>query len=207
MLSHPLLDQLDWLLGDRVPPESVEFAGEWRMSSRRTYTSEAQVGSGSGPFTDVIDLRWQGTLTSTCPISGIAFLLTPDNLYWVKAPEVSPTLSVEVSLHAYAGYTVGGATFTGSLAGASLPGVPVPGSEDLAGTCTLGPDVLTTGRVTCLAHVSSAAFFVLPIQRGLLKVGRKRLWRLGDDVASLLPPDVRELLTHRRTGVVRSPSR
>ena len=204
VLSHPLLERLDSLLGDLILGESVEFAGEWAKTSRRTYASKTQVGTGSGPFLEVVDLRWHGALTSFRPISGIAFLLTPDNLYWVKAPEVSPTLSVDVSLHAHAGHAADGATFAAGMAGAGLPGVPVAGSEDLAGTCAFGPKVMTTGRVTCLARVSSAAFFVLPIQGGLLKVGRKRLWRLRDDVASSLPPGVRELLTHRRTGVVRA---
>jgi hypothetical protein len=204
VLNHPLLDQLDSSICDLVPGESVEFGGEWTTSSRRAYKSETQIGSGAGPFVDVVDFRWRGALTSAGPFSGIAFLLTADNLYWAKAPEVSLTLPVDVSLHAYAGYTTEGATFTASLAGAFLPGAPVAGSADLARACALGPNVLITGRVTCLARANSAAFFVLLIQRGLLKMGRKRLWRLRDDVASSLPSGIRELLAHRRTGSVRS---
>jgi len=202
VLKHPLLDQLDSSLRELVPGESVEFGGQWVTSSRLTYKSEPQCGSGSGPFVEVVDLRWRGALTSAGPISGVAFLLTADNLYWAKAAEVSLTLPVDVSLHAYAEYTAERATLTASLGGAFLPGVPVAGCPDLAGACALGPNVLTTGRVTCLARANAAAFFVLLIQRGLLKVGRKRLWRLRDDVASSLPPGIRELLTHRRTGSV-----
>jgi hypothetical protein len=33
--------------------------------------------------------------------------------------------------------------------------------------------------------VNSAAFFVLLLQRGLLKVGRKRLWRVRNDMTAL----------------------
>jgi hypothetical protein len=204
VLNHPLLDQLDSSICDLVPGESVEFGGQWTTSSRRAYKAEAQIGTGSGPFVEVVDFRWRGALTSAGPISGIAFLLTADNLYWAKAPEVSLTLPVEVSFHAYAGYTAEGATFTASLAGAFLPGVPVAGSTDVAGACALGPEALLTGRVTCLARANSAAFFVLLIQRGLLKMGRKRLWRLRDDIASSLPPGIRELLARRRTGSVRA---
>jgi hypothetical protein len=204
VLNHPLLDQLDSSICPVVPGESVEFGGEWTSSSRQVYKSEAQIGTGSRPFVEVVDFRWRGALTSAGLFSGIAFLLTADNLYWAKAPEVSLTLPVDVSLHAYAGHTAKGATFTASLAGAFLPGAPVAGSADLAGTCALGPNVLITGRVTCLARTDSAAFFVLLIQRGLLKMGRKRLWRLRDDVASSLPPGIRELLVHRRTGSIRS---
>ena len=206
MLNHPLLDQLDSSLSDLVPGESVEFRGEWSMPSRRTYKSETQVGTGAGPFVDVVDLHWRGALTSSGAISGIAFLLTANDLYWVKAAEASLTLMVHVSLQAYAGYTTDRATFTASMAGACLPGVPISGSADLAGACALGPDVLTTGRVTCLARANSVAFLVFLIQRGLLKVGRKRLWRVRADIASLLPAGIRELLTRRRTGFVRSES-
>jgi hypothetical protein len=203
-LNHPVLDALDSSIGDVVPGEAVAFGGEWTPSSRRAYNSEAQIGTGAGPLVDVVDVRWRGVLTSAGPFSGIAFLLTADNLYWVKAPEVAQALPVDVSLHAYAGDAANRATFTASLAGAFLPGVPVAGSPDLAGACALGPDVLVTGRVTCLARTNAAAFFVLLIPRGLLKMGRKRLWRLRDDAASSLPSGIRELLAHRRTGSVRS---
>lgn len=202
VLTHPLLDQLNSSIGGLGPGESVDVGGEWTTSSRQTYKSEAQIGSGSGPFVEVVDVRWRGALTSASPFSGIAFLRTAESLYWAKAPEISATLPVDVSLHAYAGYTAEGATFTASLGGAFLPGVPVAGSPDLARACTLGPNVLITGRVTCLARTSSADFLVLLIPRGLLKMGRKRLWRLREDVAPSLPPVARELLTHRRTGVV-----
>jgi hypothetical protein len=86
-------------------------------------------------------------------------------------------MPVDVSLHAYAGYSTEGATFTAGMAGSWLPGVPVAGSaNNLAGACTLEHPLLKTGRVTCVARASSAAFFVLLIQRGLLKVGRKHLF-------------------------------
>ncbi len=204
MLNHPVLDQLDSSICHVVPSESVEFRGQWTTSSRRAYKSGAQIGTGGGPFVEVVDFRWRGALTSAGPFSGIAFLLTADNLYWAKAPEVSLTLPVDVSLHAYAGYTADCATFSASLACALLPGVPVAGSADLAGACDLGPHVLTTGRVTCLARTNSAAFSVLLIQRSFLKMGRKRLWRLRDDAASSLPSGIRELLANHRTGSVRS---
>jgi hypothetical protein len=207
VLNHPLLDQLDSSICDLVPGETVEFGGEWTTSSRQAYKSEAQIGTGSGPFVEVIDFRWRGALTAAGPFSGIALLRTANNLHWAKSPEVSLTLPVDVSLHACAGYTAEGATFTARLAGAFLPGAPVAGSADLAGACALGPNVLITGRVTCLARTNSAGFFVLLIPRGLLKMGRKRLWRLRDDVASSLPPDTRELLVHRRTGSIRSQPR
>jgi hypothetical protein len=61
---------------------------------------------------------------------------------------------------------------------------------------------VTTGRVSRLARAESAAFYVLLVPGGVLEMGRKRLWRVRDEVASLLPANLRELLTRRRTGSV-----
>jgi hypothetical protein len=200
--THPVLEQLDIALRGRIPDESVDFAGTWSKLSRRTYKSEAQRGTGCGPFADVVDLRWRGTLTAAGPIGGIAFLLTAGNLYWAKAPEFSPALSVDISLHAYAEYTTERATFTATMAGAYLAGVPVSVTSDLAQACSVEEGIVRTGRVLRLAQASSAAFFVLLFPRRILKRGRKRLWRVREEVTGLLPADLRELLTHHRTGSV-----
>jgi hypothetical protein len=202
-----LLDQLDTALRGCVPHEPVTLSGEWAKPSRRTYKAEAQLGAGSGPFADVIDLRWGGTLTGAGPIGGIAFLLTAESLFWAKAPEISSSLSVAISLHAYADYLTDRATFTARIAGTHLPGVPVSVGSNLAAACTVEQSVMSTGRVSRIAQANSAAVFVLLLQQSLLKVGRKRLWRVRDEIASSLPPDMRELLTHRRTGALpRKPS-
>jgi hypothetical protein len=201
VLNHPLFDQLDSSLADLVPKEAVEFRGEWSRPSRRTYESQAQAGTGSGPFVDVVDLTWRGTLTSASAISGLVFLHAAHDLYWVKTADASLTLPVDVSLHAYAGHDR--ATFTASVGGATLPGIPVPTSANLEESCALGPSVLTTGRAASLARAGTAAVVVLVIQRRLLQVGRNHLWRVRDEIASSLPPTIRDLLTRRRTGVIR----
>jgi hypothetical protein len=204
MTNHPLLEQLDTALRDRIPGESVEFAGSWSKLSRRTYKSAAQLGTRSGPFADVVDVRWHGALTAANPIGGIAFLMTAASLYWVKAPEFSPTLPVDISLHAYTEYTTERATFTANIAGAYLPGVPVSVRSDLAEACSVEEGIVRTGRVSRLAQTSSAAFVVLLFPRGVLKIRRKRLWRVREEVAGVLPANLRELLTRHRTGSVPS---
>jgi hypothetical protein len=204
VLNHPFLDQLDLSLSGVIPAEPVELRGEWSQASRRTYRSGAQIGTGSGPFVDVVDLRWRGALTCDTAISGIAFLVMADTLYWVKASEASPSLPVGVSLHAYSGYTDQAATFAASLADSRLPGVPVPVAADLVEACAVEAGNLTTGRVTRIARTSSASFFVLLMPRSCLMFGRKRLWRLREELAATLPDAARQLLTHRRTGVLHS---
>lgn len=206
VLEHPFLAELDLSLSGLIPAEPVDLRGEWSQTSRRTYKSDAQSGTGSGPFVDVVDLRWRGVLTCDTAISGIAFLAVADTLYWVKASEASPSLAVGVSLHAYTGFTDRGATFAASLADTSLPGVPVQARADLAEACELEPGVLTTGRVARVARASSATFFVLLMPRSCLMFGRKRLWRLREELAAALPDGARQLLTHRRTGALHADS-
>ena len=201
-MTHPLLERIDAAVSDRVGREAVDFSGGWSKSSRRAYQSRAQLGSGSGPFLEIVDLTWRGAATCAEPIGGLAFLLTTGNLYWAKTPEISPTLSVQVSIHAYAESRIDRATFTASLGAAYLPGVPVPTGSDLAAACTIANRAITTGRIVCLAAADPAAFFVLLLSHRMLKMGRKRLWRVRDEVASSLPADVRELLTRRRSGGV-----
>jgi hypothetical protein len=187
-----------------MPQEPVDFAGSWLPSRRRTYETARQSGTGSGPFVDVVDLRWCGILTCPAPIAGIGFLVTAAGLFWVKSSPAAVSLPVDISLHGYAGFSAGQATFTAGLGGAVLPGVPVAYEADLAGCCTLGPPRFTTARLEQLAEADTAAFVVLLIQGRFLKVGRHRLWRIRDELASSLPQRVREILTRRRTGSIPS---
>jgi hypothetical protein len=53
-----------------------------------------------------------------------------------------------------------------------------------------------------LAQAETAAFVVLLIQGRFLKVGRQRLWRIREELASSLPQRLREILTRRRTGSI-----
>ena len=203
MHCHPLFDELDAAFAALVPEEPVEFVGGWFPSERRTYETVRQEGTGSGPFVDVIDLRWRGTLRCSVPIAGIAFMVTPADLFWVKSAPASLILPVEISLHAYAGYSAERATFAASMGDSVLPSVPIACGVDLASSCVVGPSRFTTGSVEQLAQADKATFVVFLVQGRFLKVGRRRLWHLREELASSLLPRVREILTRRRTGVIR----
>jgi hypothetical protein len=92
-------------------------------------------------------------------------------------------------------------TFTTQMAGAYLPGVPVAAPRSVADVCPQGPISFSTARVVALAETEDAACAVLILPGSVLRMGRNRLWRLRDEVASSLTPDIRELLTRRRCGV------
>ena len=204
MLGHPVLDQLDAALKDAVPAATIDVRGEWSQQSRLTYESAAQLGSGAGPFVEVVDHLWEGCLSGSDVLTGMAFLQTPSALHWVKVASASRSLAVRVSLHAFASDASGRMTFAAGLGGAFLPGVPVSASAGVRG-CVIAPAAVEAGRVACLARAEGAVFFVLPLPSVAVKFGRNRLWRLVDRLASGLSADVREIMTRRRVGVLPGP--
>jgi hypothetical protein len=199
-LGHPVLDQSDAALTDLLPEGSVDVRGEWSSRSRRSYVSEGQFGSGSGPFVDVVDHVWDGHFTGANALTGMAFLRTPTGVYWVKAAQATPTLTVRVSLHAYAGHRADRMTFFAGLGDVVLPSVVVGASADPSCGCLMAPNAIPAGRVVCLARTDETAFLVVLFQADSVKFGRNRLWRLRDVLASRLPEDVRGLMTRRRAG-------
>jgi hypothetical protein len=68
--------------------------------------------------------------------------------------------------------------------------------------CTLGNNRLTTAHVEPLAQTAEAAFVVLLLPAQSLKIGRHRLWRIREELASSLPLRVRDILTRRRSGSI-----
>ncbi len=198
--DSPFLSSLDSSLRELIPSEPIEVFGEWSTKTRKTYQSSKQKGSGVGPFLGVEDREWIGTLNCRTAASGIVFLLTTTKIYWVKAPVIALTLPVAVSLHAYAENAGDKATFTAGMGGAFLPGICIAAPTRHGEVCSPEPKGLTTGCVFTLAQTDSAAFVALALPGSVLRMGRKRLWRLRDNVASALTPDTRKLLTRRRSG-------
>lgn len=201
-MRHPLFDEIDASLVSVVPPEPVELQGSWAEAARRTYSAASQAGSGAGPYVDVIDLRWQGILTSSVPIAAIAMLVTDVALFWVKTEPAALVLPVQISLHANADYSPALATLTGGIGGSTLPGVPVPCGKDLRTVCSVKPARLMTGRIELVATAGDVSVAALLLPGRFLKVGRRRLFRFRDDMTAGLPPRVREMLTRRRAGSV-----
>jgi hypothetical protein len=61
---------------------------------------------------------------------------------------------------------------------------------------------LATAQLAQLAEADTTAFVVLLIQARFVKIGRRRLWHLRDELASSFPQRVREILTRRRAGTI-----
>jgi hypothetical protein len=202
VIAHPLIEKLAAAAEAMGAPEAVEISGRWSTSRRKTYKDPGQAGSGAGPFAEVIDARWTGTLQCTVPIAGYAFLVMPTDTFWVKSRPAALNPPVEVSVHCYADNRLGRATFAASLLGAMVPSVPITCGDDPTAACTLGGTVTATGRAHEIAAATEASFVILLLPKSLLKVGRNRLWRLRREIASSLPPELR-VLVGGRTGVLR----
>ena len=202
MPDHPLLRQLDSCLIAAVPARDLQLRGEWTTSLRRTYASEEASHTGSDSFVDVRDKRWRGTITSDGPLGAIAFLMHHDELHWAKSPEIASSLVVDVALHSYAEFQTHRATFASSIGGAVLPGVPVSASGEPSGASIISDAVVTSGRVLCLARMTDAMLFAVLMPGELLKMGRKRVWRIRDAAPFDSVPDILPLMTHGRTGTL-----
>jgi hypothetical protein len=193
------LEELEVAIAKVITHEPVAFAGQWASSKRRTYES-AHSKPGVGPFVDVVDMIWTGSLVGATPIAALAFLAAPTGVHWVKSVPATFGQPVRLWLHAYADYSPSLATLGASVGDGFLPAVPVAYAGSPGDACAIGASPIVTGRVSVLASADRADILVLLLQAGLLKVGRNRLWRLRDEYASVLPPRAREVLTHRRTG-------
>jgi hypothetical protein len=169
--QYPILSELAVSLADSVPHDPVDFRGEWGASTRRAYQREARLGTGSGPFVEVVDVRWIGALTSSAPIVGVAFLLTPEALFWSKSAPASLDQPVCISLHAYAEYSPQRATFATSVGGTYLPGIPVAVEGELRHACRLGASDQATGDIARLACIDEVSLVVLILPAASLKSG------------------------------------
>lgn len=197
-LSGEIFQELDFALAGVIPPEPAVLDGEWSASRRRTYES-AQSKPGVGPYVEVVDWTWTGTLVGAGPIAAVAFLATSTSVHWVKAVP-APAQPIRLGLTTYAGRSSDRATLGASIGDAGLPGVPVAYRGSASDACMITTAPIATGRASALASAENAVVVLLIIPREFLKVGRNRLWRVREELVSSCPPRVRELLTRRRSG-------
>ncbi len=199
-LGPELLERLDTeLAAAAVARGQVTVTGDWTSRTRRTYQAAEQLGSGAGPYVEVVDQLWNGRLCGAHPFTGIAFMHTESGLYWAKAAHLSAELGIRVSVHGTKDDT-DGVMFSAGLDDAFLPAVPADRAFDHPSECLLATEVVPLGRVSCVARAGGNAFFVVLFAAYSVKFGRNRLWRLRDPIADRLAPDLRELLTRRRAG-------
>jgi hypothetical protein len=155
--------------------------------------------AGGEAHVDVVDFYWRGRLSCGSPLAALAFLVTPDAIFWVCAAPVAANPTVEVSVHAREGSLPGRATLMGSILGSRLPGVAFACGEDPITTCVLGDASTTTGRAHPLARVLDVSIVFVLVPKSLIEVGRNRLWRFRDDLLSSQSADL-GVFAHGRSG-------
>ena len=172
MTTHPLVDSISSALAVVVPEEEAEVNGQWTSSRRNVYKNQSQLGSGEGPYVEVVDRRWQGNIRCAKPLVAIGFLITEREIWWAKSAPRHQTLAVDVCLTSWAMNPDDGAMFTGNAGEAYLPGVPVPFNGDVA-SCVLGPPHSATVRAHAVARLEGATFAVITLPADVIKVRAK----------------------------------
>jgi len=198
---NDLILELASALAALGPSQTIPISGAWSTSRRKTYANPSQEGTGVGPFVEVVDARWRGTLTCAASLAGLAFLDTPAETFWVKALATGPNPTVGLSVHARAGHLPGRASFTGSLFGAVLPAVPFECGDDPTQAFSVDSTTMTTSSPHALAEVAGAALVILVFPKTLVNVGRNRLWHFRPDHASFLDGRL-GVLARGRTGTI-----
>lgn len=199
-MSTGLFEQLQALLPVAIPPIPVVLAGSRSAPVRRVYASPAQYGTGSGPFENVVDAKWSGTVQCEVPVAGIAFMEFNGRTYWAKSAPAAFDQPFSATLTGFQDYSYDRATFSAGLGESWLPGVPVSVTRDLEDRFEVALGPTSTGVPHCICKTPEARFYVVLVQQALARTGRCRLWRLRRPAAALLPPDLQRLFTQRRSG-------
>ena len=124
----------------------------------------SQAGSGAGPFADVVDVFWSGTVDVRTARgrhrlpARRAFARTGSSRDRRRS-----NLTVQVSLHAYADYLTGpDATFTRRVRRTlSCPACPCAAGPISENACAIGPARAATGRAHRVAEIDGVAFVVV----------------------------------------------
>ena len=201
-IESPFLRLLQDSLASFRTGAMAHLAGEWRARSRRTYRDSSQLGSGVGPFIDVTDFCWEGSLAGPTAMAAIGFLRTATALHWVKSCPPQPTMEITIAAEAHADCRPDMATVGFGVGGSQLPAVLVSVTPAIPHSLP----VVTGERAVCgllsVMRATPVEFFVLLLPDHMVRVGRNRLWQLRDEHAAALPEQIRSVLTRRRRGDV-----
>ncbi len=157
------------------------------------------MGTGEGPYVEIVDWIWEGIFASVAPFDEIAVLAARNTLCWAKSQPPLAQAPVSVAASACAGTPIS-VSFTGAFHGAYPPSVPVEISEEPPKACVLGASQTTMGTLHVVAQLGRAAFGVVLLPASAVKVGRNRLWQLREPLASTLGPELQRLLMGGRSG-------
>lgn len=182
--------------------EPYRLTGAWTSVPRRIYDSPSLHGSGVGPYVDAFDVSWDGVFEGEIPLAGIALFRMGGRWQWAKSSPAVARPSVSLKFWGWRGRPEAihvGASFHGARF--PLPLVNVHAEPSSA--CKLGEELVVPGVPHVVASIEDIAFAIVVLPGTATRVGRNRLWRLRDQLAPALAPELRALLTHRSCGELR----
>src|SRR5215468_5590285 len=186
------------LLATVVEAHEVSLRGEWSTSTEHTYAHASQLGTGEGPFVEVVNAHWRGVAQGPWPLAGLAFSATTEGVTWSRSERPAASPALEVSLHPCP-WESGTASLAFTFHGAILSGT-VPFRDRSLEVCTVREGPLVTGRIGWVSEAQGVNFGLVLLPGPALKVTRNGLWHLRDRLAVALPEPLRRLLTRGRSG-------
>lgn len=188
-------------LSEVLAAEEIRMSGAWSDKAQRRYASPDQLGTGTGPYIETVDWRWDGAFEGGSPLVGVAMLVRDGYFHWTKSLPPVARPAVTFSTHGWAARSCS-VSVTGSFHGAYLPAVPVEATDEPPVSCLIGKPMASTGTPHLVGRLERVGFAVVLLPASAVKVGRNRLWHLRDGIASRLSRELRTLMTRARSGKV-----
>lgn len=187
-------------LADLIPVAPLNLTGTWSSKPQRRYASPASK-PGVGPYMDTMDWRWDGFVKGETLLAGLYLRIRGASMRWAKSerPVESPAVAIFASAWNENQRSVSVAASFHGAGGNSWPMILDAEPPDAIAIHSSG---LEMGRPHLLAELGDETVALLVLPGSMVRMGRNGLWRVRDDIASRLPPDLRLLFTRSRNGEV-----
>src|SRR5262245_34292937 len=162
------LEQFLSPLATVVEAHEVSLRGEWSTSTERSYAHVSQLGTGEGPFVEVVNAHWRGVAQGPRPLAGLAFSATTEGVTWSR----SERPALEVALRASA-WESGTASLFFTFHGALLSQT-APSRDRLLEVCTVREAPLVTGRLGWVGEAQGVNFGLALLRGASAEGGAQR---------------------------------
>src|SRR5262249_40956699 len=149
------LERLLSPLATVVEAHEVSLRGEWSTSTVRTYAHPSQLGTGEGPFVEVVNAHWRGIAQGPRPLAGLAVSAPRKGVAGSRSERPAASPALEVSLHPSVWESTASLAFT--FHGAVL-NQTVPSRDRLLEVCTVREGPLVTGRLGWVGEAQGVNF-------------------------------------------------
>jgi hypothetical protein len=197
-VTNTLVERLAQL-GAVIVPERVGIEGRWTTRVRRLSLAPPQSATTEGPSFEVDDFVWEGMIDAPGPVVGIAVFGSGAGTRWIKSERAAMNPKLSVSLQ---GWKREPCTMTASAGfhGALSQPTPVEADERPEPSQFIDTEGAVMGRPHLMARVDDFLFTIVLIPGTAVQTGTSGPWRLREDLADALEPELRAMMTYQRHG-------